>query len=245
MKSIAAVVMALYLLSLCAAAYSDAEVSTESFLQSNDTAFSALRTITANYVTTPELDFRSNGRITTTVNVENGGAANIVQNSLFSGGRDASGNYRGSGSLFSSASGIGISKINSQIYFTGLCFVSNPQDNPEVKTKVESKSFGVSMASPGTSDYLFGVQSKSNVLTNAPILRVPHWMTEDPKIFTISMDLDPLQVDKPLDKVDETIKINYDLFENELYSYDYDFSRTIQNDDTTFESMMKFGKIVM
>jgi hypothetical protein len=243
-KSIVAVGMAVCLLSLYAAAYTDAEVSTRSFLFSYDTDFSALRTITANQITTPELDLLANGRITTTVNVENSGTANIEQISLFSGGRDASNYYKGAGSLFSSATGTGLSRINEEIYFSGLCFISNPENNPVARNKVESKSLGVSMASPGTNDYLFGVESESQTLTDAPIQRVPNWMTEDPKIFTLSLKVDPLQSETPQDYVNENVNLNFQLYQNELYSYDYDFSKIIENEETTFTKQMKFAKIL-
>jgi hypothetical protein len=242
MKSVLVVGVAVYLLSLCAAAFSDMEASTNSFLFSYDTDFSALRTISSNHLTTPELDLTSNGKITTSVNVQNGGLANIIQNSLFSGGRDASGYYRSTGTLFSSATGIGLSKINEEISFSGLCTVSNPANNPEVKNKVESKSLGVSMASPGTNDYLFGVQSISNVITDAPIQKVRKWETEDPKIFTLSLVTVPLDVDTPADLTNENIQFDFGLYENNLDYYNYDFSKTIENGDTTFTSQMKFAK---
>jgi hypothetical protein len=242
MKSILAVGMALYLMSHCAVAFSDMEASTNSFLFSYDTDFSALRTISSNHLTTPELDLASNGKITTTVDLRNGGLANIIQNSLFSGGRDASGYYRSAGSLFSSATGIGLSKINEEISFSGLCTVSNPENNPEVKTKVESESLGVSMASPSTNDYLFGVQSTSSVITNAPIQKVRQWETGDPKIFTLSLVTEPLNVDPPVDLTEENIQFDFGLYENNLDYYNYDFSKTIENGDTTFTSQMKFAK---
>jgi hypothetical protein len=244
MKSIVAVGVALYLLSHCAAAFSDMEASTNSFLFSYGTDFSALRTISSNHLTTPELDLTSNGRISTSVNVQNGGLANIIQNSLFSGGRDASGYYRSAGTLFSSATGIGLSKINEEISFSGLCGVSNPENNPDVKTKVESKSLGVSMASPGTTSYLFGVQSSSTVITDAPLQKVRQWETEDPKIFTLSLETESLYDDTPMDLTNENIQFDFGLYENNLDYYDYDYSNNLVNGDTTFTSQMRFAKQV-
>ena len=66
---------------------------------------SILRTITANHFISPELDLTSNARITTEVEAGISGTANIMHESLFTGGRDESGYYSGSGSLFYSASG--------------------------------------------------------------------------------------------------------------------------------------------
>jgi hypothetical protein len=244
MKSIFAAGIALCLLSVCAQAFSDTEVSTKSFLFSYNTDFSALRTIMSNHVTTPELDLQSDGRITTTVELEDGGSANIEQSSIFTGGRDASGKYNGQGRFSSSASGIGMSKINQNIFFSGLCFFTNVEDDMESRTKVESKSMGVALASPGTNDYLFGLETQSQTMTNARLLRVPKWMTEDPKIFTVSLESEPLDVEEPMDSISQDINLDFHLFENELYGYNYDFSKVIENDETTFNSQMKFAKIM-
>jgi hypothetical protein len=239
--------LALFILAIPACAFSETESFTKSFLFNYDTDQSVLRTIAKDLVTTPELNLVSDAWLTTVVDVGKGGTSSIEQNTLFSGGRDAQGMYSGSGSLFSSAAGTSVSNIDSRLFYNGISIVSNPSDDPEASYSVESTGMGMSMASPGTNDYYFGVEAGHNTVTDATFIRVPQWKTEDPKTFSISMIPNSLQADNsmdfgPMDFAQEDLNLNFGVSENQLDFYNYDFSQTIENGQTTFTSRMAFAK---
>ena len=240
MNYMVAIGMVICLLSISAAAFSETEVSSSNFLSSFDTEFSAFRSISNSEITLPDLKLISDSRITTEAYTKSGGTSEILQNAFFRGLKSNDGSYSFFGSLSSSASATGVRGLESVLNFKGSSIVLNPADDPDSACKVEAKLLGLSMASPGSNNYIFASKAEHNTETDTAILSAEEWMTEEPKIFELSIMPDSLEFDEPVDSIEEDLTLSFGLSHNDLAYYAYDFSRTIENDDVTFISEMTY-----
>ena len=75
--------LVLCMLSMSALADTEASAFTNSILSSYGSTFSSARTISTNDITTPDLDFKSNGAMTTELATSSGGSTTIGQNLSF------------------------------------------------------------------------------------------------------------------------------------------------------------------
>lgn len=227
-------------LSLPASAYSETSTSTTSHLISYGSDFSALRTLSNNYATMPDLNTKSSGEVTTELKMKEDGITEMGQGLYFSANK-----YRGYGgyaSLSSSVVGTGVLGMESKTTSTGKSTVTNPLLDPEARTKVETQSFGLGLASPGTDDYQFVVGGGHNTQTTAGLSPVYSWEMKPPKTFTVSFEANPLELDRPADFFSQDVSLKYGISENVLDYYSYGFSQALKVDDVACQSGMDYLK---
>jgi len=226
------------ILSASAAAFSGASLSTNSLLWTDNSENSVLRSIWNDKITIPDLELITSSEITSEVDIEGGGSAEISQGANFVATRQNNGLYALLGSLSSSASGSGISDLKSSVTFQSSSKILNPWGDIDAMSKVEADLFGLAMARPGTDDYLLYTDARYNIVTNAPII-IRDDRPINPKSISVSMDIDEIKFDEPVDYIDQDIDVTF-----ATNGYDLvvgtDFSRTIENDDMAFSSQMTY-----
>lgn len=237
MRPLLALGLALCVLVPLAGASSDAEAFTSSHLKSYGSDFSALRTITSNQITTPDLDFQSFGEVNTELEMI-GGNSEIGQTLYFSAEKDAG--FNGYGSLSHSFSGENVVAMDSKMTCGGLSTVTRSTDF----TKVESTSTGMTMALPGTEDYELSLTGGHNTKTTASTVPIPMWMTEEVKGFYVVFEEDPLDFDIPADSLSQDVDVDFLVAENDLAYYDYDFKRDTDVEDISSRADMQLQHIV-
>lgn len=223
-------------------AYSGTEVSTNSFLISSGSDISALRSITQNQISTPDLHLLTGATITSSAITEDGGLAQISQNALFSASSDIYGQYTGLAAINSQVSAIGTKKIESGISLNGVSILSNPWGDMDAMSKVQAECFGVTFASPGTDNYGLSVDASQNTYANGLILKNSGASQTDANRYSISFAPDAIEFEEPADSIDENINLQCTYSEDSLESYTYDFSRDIKTDDVEFIGKMVYGR---
>ena len=232
--------LAIWGLMLCLLAYptyagSDANAFTKSHLISYGSDFSAAKTISNNEISTPDLNFKSEGEVITEITMNEGGISEIYQNLYFSAGRYRG--FSGYGSASSSYSGRNVKELKSEISGTATTTVSHTHDI----TRVKSTSTGAAMASPGTEEYEFSISGGHNTVTDAAVYSIPKWMIDRPDmVINFSLQTDAIEWDEGMDVVDQDIMFDYGISNYQLAFYSYDYSSTLQLGDTTCECEMEF-----
>lgn len=232
--------MVIFMLSISASAYSEASLSTNSFLWTEGSESSVLRSFYDDRIILPDLEIITGSEITTEANIEDGGSAEIGQSASLIARKQSNGLYALMGSLSSSASGSGVNELKTSINFEGSSQILNPWGDIDAMSKVEAEMFGLTMASPGTNNYILYTDAQYNILTNTPVLVVSDkWGTLDLKSFKIAFDADPVKFEEPVDEFEQDMVLNFAFNDNEL-AYAYDFSEDIVNDNTVFNSEMEY-----
>lgn len=232
--------MVVCMLSISAAAYSEASLSTNSLLWTEGSELSVLRSFYDDRIILPDLEMITSSEITTKAHIEGGGSAEIGQSASLISRKQSNGLYDLIGSLSSSASGSGVSELESNLNIEGSSKILNPWGDINAMSKVEAELLGLTMASPGTNNYILYTDAQYNIITNTPTLVVPDkWGTLDLKSFKIAFVVDPVKFDEPVDEFRQDMVLNFAFNDNEL-AYGYDFSEDIVNDNTAFNSEMTY-----
>jgi hypothetical protein len=231
--------MIICMLSMSAAAFSGASLSTNSLLWTENSENSVLRSLYDDRITIPNLELITRSEITTEVGIKDGGSAKIGQSASVNAIRQDSGLYDSMGSVSSSASGSGVDDIKSSITFQGTSEISNPWGDIGAMSKIEVDLLGLVMARPETDDYHLYTDANYYVLTNVPILiKSDKFKPIDPNSVSISMVVDD-KFDEPVDYIDEDSEVHFSTNGYDI-SGGYDFSRTIENDEMDFSSQMSY-----
>lgn len=109
MNSMAVVGIVVCMLSISAAAYSEASLSTNSLLWTEGSELSVLRSFYDDRIILPDLEMITSSEITTEAYTDGKGSAEIVQSADLMARKQNNGLYALTGSLTSSASGSGVS----------------------------------------------------------------------------------------------------------------------------------------
>jgi hypothetical protein len=225
-----------------AGAVTDASAYSISDLIGIESDHGIVRTIVNNQVSTPDLQFNSEGKLDTHLTMDESGSYQMTQGVISN-----VHNYRGfsgAGRFINSFTGTSVKNID--LNFLGTLNVGfSPHFNPYM---MESKTFGMAVAAPGTEKYSLTLTGSQNTITNAALSSPPKWMTEEPKIYTVGYALDNAMMqaslqDLPVDQMAQDLSFDYKILENSLVYYGYDFSRSIQMGDVGFEAEMAFDHI--
>lgn len=233
MRFAAILLMLLALMPSLAGAETESSAYSISNLVSLNSDFSALRTILDNSVISPDLHFNSDGIINTEYRMGKKGSYTLTQG--ITSAADNNGGLDGSGTFYNSFSGAQVTDANLKLI--GSLRTSYP--NTINTHKVETTNFGFSLASPGTDDYTFTLTGGHKTVSTATLKPAPEWQTEEPKIFTVSLDEYPMKFDQPADKLQDNLKLDFNVAENKVAYYDYDFSRNLDMGDVSSSSAMK------
>jgi len=240
MNSMAVVGIVVCMLSISAAAYSEASLSTNSLLWTEGSELSVLRSFYDDRIILPDLEMITSSEITTEAHTDGKGSTEIYQSASLAARKQSDGLYALMGSLTSSASGEGVSELASSINMEGSSRILNPWGDINAMSKVEAEMLGFTVASPGTNDYILYTDAQYNILTNTPVLVVPDkWGTLDLKSFKIAFVANPVKFEEPVDEYEQDMVLNFAFNDNEL-AYAYDFSEDIVNDNTAFNSEMQY-----
>jgi hypothetical protein len=218
---------------------------TNSFLVSSFSELAASRTISISVVSSPDVNYNSNGQVDSYVIQTGGGGAIISQTIYSSAQNDASLGGLGGGSAFSTK----VTATNvkgSQLVMTGTSTaeVCNKQDN----SKIESQTFGMGVAEPGENEYSFEVNGAQNTVTSmVPALRIVPVIINHDELFNkeliVAFEQTPLEFEQPVDILQQEVNFNYGTSDNRPTFYGYDFTSTIAVDDTMCSSTMSFSHV--
>lgn len=229
----AIIMLMLALIPSLAGAVTESSAYAISNLISQGSDFSAVRTISDNSVTTPDLNFNSDGIINTEYTMGEKGSYNLIQGITSS--ADNNGGLDGSCTFYNMFSGTQVTDANLKLI--GILKTSYPNNvNPY---KAETTNFGFSLASPGTNDYTFSLTGGHKTVSTAALAPAPEWQTEDPKTFSVSLDEYPIDLDQPADLLKDNVKLDFNVAENKIAYYDYDFSRELEIGDVSSSSAMQ------
>jgi len=235
MKIVIVACLVLCMLSMPALAATEASAFTNSILSSYGSAFSSAKTISTNHITTPDIDFKSNGAITTELATSNDGNTKIGQNLYFLGTSGVG--FGGYGLVSQSVEGTNVNSMISKMSVGGGSTVSQSNDN----TKVESTSSGVGLANPGTTDYEFALSGGHNTLTTGGVAPVPIYMTDETsKEFSVTFEPYSFNLDLPADVLNEDVSVNFQIQNNMLAAAGYDFKRDMTMGDVSCNTEMDY-----
>jgi hypothetical protein len=230
MGSIAVLIILLALSITSAEAATDASAFSFAELNVPHTDFSAVRTVSDNYVLTPDLNFKGKGEITGEITT-NGGGGQFSQGLYFSAGQNGNSGLYGMSSRSSLFTWGGATKIKTDMKGTVSTFVYNP-----LPGGVVSECSGFSIASPGNTIYDFSLSGGHTTVTNA----VTSKFRVDPMEYTVALDIPELDLDQPADLLSQDVKLDYmvDAESQALAYYGYDFQRDLSIGDIDCQSSM-------
>jgi len=230
-KPFAVTVLLIGLLIISANAATLSSAFTNSHLVSHDSELSVMRTISDNKIITPDLNFKSDGIITTNALMGDASTSEIDQGLYFKGGKNQY--YNAFSSLSSHINAKNVLDVRTSLSGTSRTIVSGSSD-----LTIDSTISGLSIASPGSPDYSFSLAGGHNTVTNAVPwgVRIPK---EDLKEYSVSLDVEPLDLDQPADLFNQDVKLNFNVIDNDLAYYGYDFSRELEIGDINCKSEME------
>jgi hypothetical protein len=235
------IVILVCIMALASQAFGATQTSafTNSFLVSTYSELAASRTISENFVTTPDLNYKSNGQVDSYVTQPGGGKA-IINQEINSMAQNI-GMLGGMTSFSSKVTATNVESSSLIMKGTSTTEVCNPQDN----SKIESRTFGLGLTKPGE-EYSFEVNGEQTTVSNmVPALAViPVYNNELlNKELIISFEQIPSEFEKPVDVIQQEINFDYGTYYNQPTFYNYDFTNTIAVEDTTCSSSMSFSHV--
>jgi len=214
--------------------------STNSFLVSTFSDLAASRTISESSVTSPILNYNSNGQVDSYVIQPGGGGAVISQNVYSSANY-----YNGLGGMTSFSSDVTATNAKgSNMVMTGkstaeVCY-------NEDYAMIQSQTFGMGVAKAGEGEYSFEVsgdqKTVSTILPAAvPVLIYPDDRMDKELIVTFTQN--PLDMVEPADILHVEVDFNYGTMYNQPTFYNYDYSSFLSFGDTSCNSYMIFSHV--
>lgn len=233
MRFVVILLMLMVVIPSLAGAVTESNACAISNLETGSSDFSAIRTVVDNAVISPDLNFNSDGIINTEYKMNEKGSSTQTQS--ISSTVSNNGGMSGMTTFSNSFSGTHVTDTNLQ-------FIGSLKMNFQNKVypyEVQTTNFGFSMASPGTDDYTFALTGGHKTVSTATLTPALEWQTEDPKIFSVSLDEYPMNLDQPADKLQENVKLDFNVANNEIAYYGYDFSRDLEIGDVSSSSAMQ------
>jgi hypothetical protein len=227
-----------------AIAVTETSAFTNSFLVSSYSELAAARTISIASITSPDLNYNSNGQVDSSV-VQTGGGGAIIRQNIYSTAYNNGGLGSGLGGGASFSSKVtATNAIGSSLVMTGTSTaeVCNKQDN----SKIESNTFGMGIAKPGEGEYSFDVNGEQKSVSNmVPALAVIPVYNNNllNKELIIAFEQIPAEFEKPVDVIQQEVNFDYGTYNNQPTFYNYDVTNTIAVEDTTCSSSMSFSHL--
>jgi hypothetical protein len=215
---------------------------TNSFFASPFSELAVSRTISQSSITSPDLNYISNGKVDADV-IQPGGGNAIISQNIYSTAYNNGGLGSGLGGGASFSSKITATNVKgSSLVMTGTsnAEICNKQDN----SKIESWTFGLCMAKPNEGEYSLEMNGAQETKTNmAPALAVvPVYDNELlNKELIIAFEQTPSEFDEPVDIIQQEVNFNYGTSNNQPTFYGYDFTNEIAVEDTICSSSMSFS----
>lgn len=215
---------------------------TFSNLISSFSEITAVKTISENILSAPDLNYKTNGLANAEIIQPNGGAAVVSQGLLFS--AENNGGLGGMASFYSRVTATQVK--DASLTFGGTSSAGIWDEND--KSKIISTSLGAGMAKPGEGEYEFTVggnyETKSN--TVPALIPIPLWENDGEfyKELSVTFEQSPLETDISADLLDQEMNFNYRVQNNQPTFYGYDFSRNMEVEDTSCSSWMSFSHLV-
>jgi hypothetical protein len=240
MRVIVLILVGIVVLASEACGITQTSAFTNSFLVSSFSDLAASRTISENFVTTPDLNYKSNGQVDSYVTQPGGGNAIISQeiNSM----AQNIGKLGGMASFNSKVTATNVGSSSLIMKGTSTTEVCNRQDN----SKIESRTFGLGIAKPGEGEYSFIVNGEQESTSNmVPALAViPVYNNELlNKELIIAFEQIPSEFETPVDVIKQEVNFDYGTYNNQPTFYNYDVTNTIAVEDTTCSSSMSFSHV--
>jgi hypothetical protein len=213
---------------------------TNSFLMSSYSELAASRTISESSVTTPDLNYKSNGKVDSYV-IQPGGGGAIISQAIYSTAQN-DGKLGGMASFSSKVTATNVKGSSLIMTGTSIAEVCNKQDN----SKIESQTFGLGLTKPGEGEYSFEVNGGQNIVSNmVPALAViPAYDNELlNKELIIAFEQIPSEFEKTVDGIQQEVNFDYGTYNNQPTFYNYDVTNTIAVEDTTCSSSMSFSHV--
>ncbi len=215
---------------------------TFSNLISTNSELTAVKTISENTLSAPDLNYKSNGEANALIIQPDGGAAMVSQCLQFSASNN--GKLEGLASFYSSVTATQVKDVSLTFGGTSSTNVWNEYD----RTKIADTSFGLGLAKPGDGEYEFSVGGNYETITNTEpaLVSIPLWENDGElyKELSITFEQTPLESDISADVLDQEISFNYGVQNNQPAFYSYDFSRSMEAEDTSCSSWMSFSHLV-
>jgi hypothetical protein len=232
----------LALLVLCAFsanAATDTNAFTLSKVRAGGTDLVIIKTLSDNFVSTPDLFFRGVGDTITTIKTDsNLGGGEFSEAMGFAAKR--SGEISGMAYESRAFSWTGVTEVRSSIIgsvTTGTCY---PEYNPSYQNGVvESRSAGATIANVGTKEYEIYLTGGHNTVTN----NIPIRETEiNPTTYKVEFSLLPLDMDTPAEVFNQAIDFGFSVDSGKELYYGYSFYRELGLGDTTCRSAMDYTR---
>ena len=227
-----------------AEAATDATAFTLSQLDVPHTDDATIRTVSENYVFTPDLNFKGSGTVTGEITA-NGGGGQFSQGTTFNAGRngDLYGmslysnefNWKGATKLRTSCEGAVTTAVRGQVPGEwNYPSEGTATYTPGTGDGVESIASGLTMANAGSSKYGLTLQGGFKTVTNA----VTNKIRPRPIEYKVSLDIDPVESVQPIDLLNQNSKLDFQINDNGFAYYGYDFQRDLRIGDVDCKSEM-------
>jgi hypothetical protein len=238
----ALVFVAMLALATQASGVVETSASTSSFLVDTDSDISASRTMMESSVTTPEMNYSSNGQVDSHV-LQPGGGAAIISHNIYTTARNYYG-ILGGGVSFSSKV-TATNATSSELVMTGrstggVCY-------SQEYAMAKSETFGMGIAKVGEGgEHSFNLDGSQKTVTTRLPIPVPVMIHTDEfvnKELTVTFRQRSLEMDTPADFLQEEVNFDYRTYNNQMAYYGYDFSSFLAIEDTSCNSYMSFAHV--
>jgi len=217
---------------------------TNSFFASPFSELAASRTISQSFISSPDLNYISNGKVDANV-IQPGGGNSIIKQNIYSTAYNNGGLGSGLGGGASFSSKVTATNVKgSSLVMTGTsnAEICNKQDH----SKIESWTFGMCLAMPNEGEYSLEMNGAQETKTNmVPALAVIPVFDNDllNKELIIAFEQTPSEFDEPVDVIQQEVDFNYGTSNNKPTFYGYDFTNEIAVEDIACSSSMSFSHV--
>lgn len=244
MKLTLVILCGIMALAMQASGVTETSAFTNSFFASPFSELAASRTISQSFITSPDLNYISNGKVDANV-IQPGGGNAIISQNIYSTAYNNGGLGSGLGGGASFSSKVTATNVKgSSLVMTGTsnAEICNKQDH----SKIESWTFGLCMATLNEGEYSLDLSGAQETKTNlAPALAVIPVFDHDllNKELIIAFEQTPSEFDEPVDVIRQDVDFNYGTSNNQPTFYGYDFTNDIAVDDIVCSSSMSFSHV--
>jgi hypothetical protein len=228
--------LGLVLIALIQFAESSSESSaiTFSFLSANESDSSNQSTISGHRFATPDLKVTTRSEVDTDLGLVKG-TSEIKQVLSFS--TNNTEGFEAIGVMGYTFNATNVVLIDSKMKSTGVF----QELNSSQIAGMQSESMSMGLVDPESNDYKFALYGDYNITNTASMERDPSSAPEDAKVFSISLESNPLILEEPADFVRESANLEYWIVPEDTGEYEnigslFSKNRDIEMGDITFHS---------